>query len=56
MNDTAVDAASPASFHPRKAQTITGLRRLGRSRHSKSIQMTVSDVRNTGQDPLCDRR
>ena len=56
MNDTAVEAASPASFHPRKAQTMTGLRRLGRSRHSKSIQMTVSDVRNASHDPLRDRR
>src|ERR687895_258254 len=30
MNEMAADAASPASFHPLNAHTITGLRRTGR--------------------------
>ena len=46
MNESAADAASPASFQPLKAQTSTGLRSLGRSCQITSlIAFTVPDVR-----------
>src|ERR671924_908986 len=45
MNDTAADAASPASFQPLKAQTITGRRSFGRSDQITSlIAFTVPDA------------
>ena len=46
MYDTAAVAASPASFQPLNAQTITGLRSLGRSDQITSlIIFTVPDAR-----------
>src|SRR2546423_2853574 len=52
MNETAADAASPASFQPLKAQTITGRRSGGRSFQITScIWFTVPDhVRDTHHD------
>src|SRR5215211_2539152 len=58
MNDTAEDAASPASFQPLKAQTITGCRSLGRSDEITSlITFTVPDAppRQCWSRPLSDR-
>ena len=44
MNETAAEAASPASFQPRKAHTITGLRSSGRPLQITSfISLTVPD-------------
>jgi 3'-5' exoribonuclease len=58
MNDTAADAASPASFQPLKAQTITGRRSFGRSDQITSlIAFTVPDTprRQCWRSPLSDR-
>src|SRR5918999_1872298 len=45
MKATAADAASPASFHPLNAHTITGLRSLGRPLQMTScIASTVADA------------
>src|SRR5688572_32105464 len=47
MYESAADAASPASFQPLNAHTITGARSSGRSRQIKSvINLTVPDVRS----------
>src|SRR5215213_8727304 len=47
MYESAADAASPASFHPLNAHTITGARSSGCSRQIKSvINFTVPDVRS----------
>src|SRR3712207_2075736 len=59
MYSSAAEAASPASFQPLKAQTITGLRKSGRSlqttsgtRHSypAAAFRTPGAVRAAGQD------
>src|SRR5215213_1558228 len=51
MYESAAVAASPASFHPLKAQTITGARSAGRSRQINSvIHLTVPDVRSGDHD------
>src|SRR5829696_6359415 len=51
MYESAADAASPASFHPLKAHTMTGARRPGRSRQITSvINLTVPDVRSRDHD------
>src|SRR3954454_8433575 len=45
MNETAADAASPASFQPLKAQTMIGLRSSGRSLQTTSLMaVTVPDA------------
>ena len=45
MKPTAAEAASPASFQPLNAQTITGARSSGRSRQITScIESTVLDA------------
>ena len=51
MYESAADAASPASFQPLKAHTITGARSSGRSRQITSvINLTVPDVRSGDHD------
>ena len=51
MYETAAEAASPASFQPLKAHTITGARSSGRSRQITSvINLTVPDVRSCDHD------
>src|SRR4051812_48191237 len=51
MYESAAVAASPASFHPLNAQTITGARSSGRSRQITSvIHLTVPDVRSRDHD------
>src|ERR671924_1706115 len=51
MYESAAVAASPASFQPLNAHTITGARRPGRSRQITSvINLTVPDVRSGDQD------
>jgi 3'-5' exoribonuclease len=54
MKETAAEAASPASFQPLKAHTITGLRRDGRPLQITScIGFTVPDgVRSTHHDEI----
>src|SRR5829696_375945 len=51
MYESAAVAASPASFQPLNAHTITGARSSGRSRQITSvINLTVPDVRGGDQD------
>src|SRR3954469_15435116 len=51
MYESAAVAASPASFHPLNAHTITGARSSGRSRQITSvIHLTVPDVRSRDHD------
>ena len=49
MNESAAEAASPASFQPLNAHTSTGLRSSGRrSQITSLISLTVPDVRCAG--------
>src|SRR3954463_1969836 len=51
MYESAAVAASPASFHPLNAHTMTGARSSGRSRQITSvIHLTVPDVRSRDHD------
>src|SRR3954454_14266409 len=51
MYESAAVAASPASFHPFNAHTITRARSSGRSRQITSvIHLTVPDVRSRDHD------
>ena len=51
MYESAAVAASPASFQPLNAHTITGARSSGRSRQITSvINLTVPDVRSRDHD------
>src|SRR3954454_10412726 len=51
MYDSAAVAASPASFHPLNAHTMTGARSSGCSRQITSvIHLTVPDVRSRDHD------
>src|SRR4051812_40494647 len=51
MYASAADAASPASFQPLNAHTITGARSSGRSRQIRSVtHLTVPDVRAPDHD------
>src|SRR5215216_4347113 len=51
MYESAAVAASPASFHPLNAHTMTGARSSGRSRQMTSvIHLSVPDVRSRDHD------